>query len=86
MTLLVNIKCVEVLGVEKSATQNDIKKAFLMNAKKYHPDVNKSKDAPKHFSELNEAYETLNDEHTRDMYDATGMSANEQANFKEQGG
>ena len=50
------------LGVEDDATQQEIKRAYLMLARKYHPDVNKQKDAEKKFSEINEAYETLGDE------------------------
>jgi DnaJ-class molecular chaperone len=46
-------------------------------AKKYHPDVNKTKEAKNKFSEINEAYETLNDEGRRNTYDATGWSSNE---------
>ena len=66
-----------ILGVEDDAAQADIKRAFLMKAKQFHPDVNPSKEASKIFSDLNEAYETLKEEDTRKMYDATGMSANE---------
>jgi molecular chaperone DnaJ len=49
----------------------------LTLAKKYHPDVNKNKDAAKIFSEINEAYETLGDGKKREIYDATGMSSND---------
>ena len=54
-----------MLGVEDDATQADVKRAFLQKAKLYHPDVNKSKEASKVFSDLNEAYETLKEENTR---------------------
>jgi molecular chaperone DnaJ len=50
-----------VLGVSEGATQEEIKKAFLILAKKFHPDVNQLKDASKKFSDINEAYETLGD-------------------------
>ena len=69
-----------------SATQNEIKRAYLTLAKKYHPDVNKSKDAAKTFSEINEAYETLGDDKKREIYDATGMSANDQQSHESAGG
>ena len=52
-------------------------------AKKYHPDLNPSKDASKKFAEINEAYETLGDENKRKLYDMTGLSANEQDNITE---
>ena len=66
-----------MLGVTNSASQSEIKHAFLKLAKKYHPDVNKTKEAKNKFSEINEAYETLNDEGRRNTYDATGWSSNE---------
>lgn len=52
---------VGVLGVSEGATQEEIKKAFLILAKKFHPDVNQLKDASKKFADINEAYETLGD-------------------------
>ena len=74
----------DILGVSEDASQDQIKKAFLVMAKKYHPDVNPTKDASKKFSDINEAYETLSDAEKRAMYDQTGMSANEQDNITEQ--
>ena len=67
-----------VLGIESNAAQEDIRKAFLQLARKYHPDMNKNKDAKTKFAEINEAYETLNDETRRSNYDAYGWSSNEQ--------
>lgn len=55
-------------------------------AREYHPDVNDSPEAQKIFADLNEAYQTLHDPKTREIYDATGMSANEQQNQEEAGG
>ena len=75
---------VDILGITSAASEKEVKKAFLMKAKQYHPDVNKSADAPKKFSQINEAYETLQDEKKRRIYDATGMSSNEQQNADEQ--
>ena len=53
----------KILGVDKNATQDEIKKAYRKLAKKYHPDVNKNnKEAERKFKEVNEAYEVLGDE------------------------
>lgn len=64
----------DILGVDKTASQADIKKAYRKLAKKYHPDVNKSKDAEEKFKKINEAYETLSDEEKRKNYDAYGSA------------
>lgn len=57
----------DVLGVDKNATQDDIKKAFRNLSKKYHPDKNGGDDTK--FKEINEAYSTLGDEKKRRQYD-----------------
>lgn len=64
----------EVLGVTKSASQDEIKKAFRALAKKYHPDANPTnkEQAEEKFKEIGEAYEVLSDENKRRMYDQTG--------------
>lgn len=59
----------EVLGVEKTATDDEIKKAFRRKARKLHPDVNKAEDAEEQFKELNEAYDVLSDANKRAQYD-----------------
>lgn len=61
-----------VLGVEKTATEREIKKAYRQLAKKYHPDGNKDADAEKNFKEVAEAYEVLSDEAKRKAYDQYG--------------
>lgn len=65
----------EVLGVNKTATQDEIKSAYRKLAKKYHPDLNKSPDAPAKFKEATEAYEVLSDENKRKQYDQFGHAA-----------
>lgn len=65
----------EVLGVSRNATADEIKSAYRKLAKQYHPDLNKSPDAPEKFKEVTEAYETLSDESKRKQYDAFGFGA-----------
>lgn len=62
----------EVLGLTKSASEDDIKKAYRKLAKKYHPDVNKAADAEAKFKEINEAYEVLSDPQKKATYDQFG--------------
>ena len=66
----------EVLGVEKTATDSEIKKAYHKLAKKYHPDVNPGNaEAEVKFKEANEAYDVLSDSDKRAKYDAYGHAA-----------
>ncbi len=65
----------EILGVDRKATQDDIKKAYRRLARKYHPDLNPGdKAAEQKFKELNEAYEVLGDEKKRSEYDQYGRT------------
>lgn len=67
----------EVLGINKSATQDEIKKAYRQLAKKYHPDNKETGDAEK-FKEASEAYSVLSDENKRKTYDQFGQAAFDQ--------
>jgi molecular chaperone DnaJ len=65
----------KVLGVDKKASQDDIKKAYRKLARKYHPDTNKDPGAEERFKEISEAYDVLGDEDKRKRYDRGGMFA-----------
>ncbi|HEX2696834.1 MAG TPA: DnaJ domain-containing protein, partial [Anaerolineales bacterium] len=62
----------DVLGVGRSASDDDIKTAFRKLARQYHPDVNKEPDAEEKFKEINEAYGVLSDPEKRARYDRFG--------------
>ncbi|KAL5710116.1 hypothetical protein ACHQM5_020720 [Ranunculus cassubicifolius] len=62
----------KVLGVERTASQREIQKAFHKLSLKYHPDKNKSKGAQEKFAEINNAYDILSDEEKRKNYDMYG--------------
>ena len=63
----------DVLGVDRSASEDEIKKAYRQAAKKYHPDLNPGdKDAEAKFKEVNEAYEVLSDSEKKARYDQYG--------------
>jgi len=64
----------EVLGVERSATDADIKRAFRKLAQQWHPDVNKESAAQDRFKEINEAYQVLSDPQRRQQYDMFGRA------------
>ncbi len=62
----------KILGVDKNATADQVKRQYRKLARKYHPDVNKATDAEKAFKELGEAYEVLKDPEKRKLYDQYG--------------
>ncbi len=76
----------EVLGVSKDATEDEIKSAFRKKAKEYHPDINKSPDAPEKFKEAQEAYACLSDKDNRAKYDKFGHAAFENQSYGGTGG
>jgi len=64
----------ETLGVERTASTDEIRKAFRSKARKAHPDVNKAPDAEAKFKQLNEAHEVLSDAEKRKRYDQLGAN------------
>jgi len=79
--------CYEVLGISKSATEKDIKKAYKKLAMKYHPDRNPDNPvADEKFREAKAAYEILNDPDKRQQYDDYGFSAFENGQARGRGG
>jgi curved DNA-binding protein len=61
-----------ILGVDRTASEDDIKKSYRKLARKYHPDVSKEKNAEEQFKEVAEAYQTLSDKDKRAAYDQLG--------------
>jgi curved DNA-binding protein len=64
----------ETLGVERDASEDDIRRAYRKLARKYHPDVSKEDDAEDRFKEISEAYEVLRDSEKRERYDRFGQN------------
>ena len=64
----------KIMGVERDATQDEIKRAYRKLARKYHPDVSKEADAEVRFKEVGEAYEVLKDTEKRAAYDQLGAN------------
>lgn len=71
----------EVLGVDKNASKEEIKKAYRKLARKYHPDVNKEEGAADRFKEVKEAYETLSNDQKRAQYDQFGHAGTQGQGF-----
>src|SRR3990170_3043023 len=72
----------ETLGVSRSASAQEIHKAYRRLARKYHPDVSKDKNAEDRFKQVNEAYAVLRDPEKRKKYDALGSSWRAGQNFR----
>ncbi|MCA9279732.1 MAG: DnaJ domain-containing protein [Phycisphaeraceae bacterium] len=64
-----------VLGVTRSASKDEIRKAYRTLARKYHPDLNKEPDAEEKFKKIQAAYEVLSDDQARERYDRGGIDA-----------
>ncbi len=77
----------KLLGVSKTATKDEIAKAFKKLARKYHPDFNQGdKKAESKFKDINEAYEVLKDDEKRKLYDTLGPDWQNAQHFQNQGG
>lgn len=63
----------KILGVDRKASPEEVKRAYRKLARKYHPDVNKDFDAPLHFKQISEAYDILKDKEKRAAYDEYGV-------------
>ena len=87
MTTMAKRDYYEVLGIDRGATDPDLKSAFRKLAKKFHPDTNPGDvDAEKNFKEVNEAYEALKDPQKRAAYDKFGHAAFEGMGGRGSGG
>src|SRR3954468_6643741 len=72
----------QIMGVARTATADEIKKAYRRLARKFHPDVSKEKDAEKKFKEVQEAYEVLKDPEKRAAYDQLGSDYKQGQQFR----
>ncbi len=71
----------EVLGIDRNASKDEIKKVYRKLARKYHPDVSKEENAEKKFKEVKEAYEVLSDDQKRAQYDQFGHAGAQSQGF-----
>lgn len=72
----------KILGVQRNAGEDDIKKAYRKLARKFHPDVSKEANAKEKFQEVSEAYETLRDKEKRAAYDSLGSGFRQGQDFR----
>jgi curved DNA-binding protein len=72
----------KVLGVDRKATADDIKKAYRQLARKFHPDLNKEKTAEARFKDINEANDVLSDDEKRKAYDELGSGPQQGQHFR----
>ena len=72
----------EIMGMARTASQDEIKRAYRKLARKFHPDVSKEKDAEEKFKELQEAYEVLKDPEKRAAYDQLGANWRQGQDFR----
>lgn len=72
----------KILGVDRKASEDDIKKSYRRLARKYHPDVSKEANAEEKFKELQEAYEVLKDAEKRSAYDQLGSNWKQGQEFR----
>ena len=72
----------QIMGIERDATQDDIKRAYRKLARKYHPDVSKETQAEERFKEVGEAYEVLKDPEKRAAYDQLGSNWQQGEEFR----
>lgn len=70
------------LGIDRNATQDEVKRAYRKLARKFHPDINKEETAEQHFKEIGEAYEVLQDTEKRAAYDKFGKDWQAGQDFK----
>ncbi len=72
----------EILGLKRDANQDEVKRAYRKQARKFHPDVSKESDAENRFKEVGEAYEVLKDPEKRVAYDQLGSNFKSGQNFR----
>lgn len=75
----------DILSIDRTATQDQIKSAYRVKARKLHPDVNKAPDAQAQFAKIQQAYEILSDEKKRARYDRTGSISDAPQGFDDSG-